>query len=404
MRWLLLFAPSICFSQDFWQRGYLEFRLFAFPQIVINDSAHFVGEALFRYELEKSLFKGWRLAGATETRIDTHHQVERRFYVNWDDRGLQRPAFSIRRLSLIYGKGRFTAEAGKQSIRWGKADILNPTDRFAPRDFLAVVDNDFLAITAARAIYEGKTDSIEFVVQPLFTPSRVPLLNQRWAVLPAQFQEAPIRETGANFPERLQSGVRWNHLGKTLEWSFMFYEGYNHLPNFNGRLDVASNTAEVQPWYPQLRLYGGDTAIPLPWLTVKAEAGYFTTISPNSDEYVIYVLQGERQFGELSLVGGYAGEWVTDRRNAFQFSPDRGFARSFLGRASYALGPNRSVTLEYVIRQNGDGLLLRSEYSRLFGQHWRATAGFTAIRGSPDDFLGQYRRNSYASINLRYSF
>src|SRR5687768_18530814 len=114
MRWLLLLVPGLCFSQDFWQRGYLEFRGLAFPQIVSNDSAHFVGEALFRYELERSLFKGLRLAGATETRIDTHHQVERRFYVNWSDRGLQRPAFSIRRLSVIYNKARFTAEAGKQ--------------------------------------------------------------------------------------------------------------------------------------------------------------------------------------------------------------------------------------------------------------------------------------------------
>ena len=30
-------------------------------------------------------------------------------------------------------------EAGKQLIRWGKTDILNPTDRFAPRDFLTVL-------------------------------------------------------------------------------------------------------------------------------------------------------------------------------------------------------------------------------------------------------------------------
>jgi hypothetical protein len=75
-----------------------------------------------------------------------------------------------------------------------------------------------------------------------------------------------------------------------------------------------------------------------------------------------------------------------------------------LGRATYTLGPNQSVALEYVVRQNGEGLLVRSEYSRLFGQHWRATAGFTAIRGNPDDFLGQYRRNSYASLDLRYSF
>src|SRR3712207_6520862 len=98
MRWLALAAlalPSLASGQDFWHRGFLEYRGFGFPQEATNDRAHFIGEALFRYELERSLFGGLRLAGATETRIDTHHQVERRFYVNFSDRARQRPAFSI---------------------------------------------------------------------------------------------------------------------------------------------------------------------------------------------------------------------------------------------------------------------------------------------------------------------
>jgi hypothetical protein len=401
---LILLAPALCLAQDFTQRGFLDFRLFAFPEIVPNDRAHFVGEALFRYEIERSLVGRLRLAGATETRIDTHHQVERRFYVNWSDRSLQRPAFSIRRLSFIYNRGRVTAEAGKQLIRWGKADILNPTDRFAPRDFLSVTDNDFLSVTAGRLIYEGGSDSVEVVLQPRFTTSRTPLLNQRWTVIPEQFQGVQIRDLGARVPGGPQAGVRWNHLGDGFEASLSFYEGHNHLPNIDGAIDFRVRTADVQRWFPQLRLYGGDVAVPLPWLTVKAEAGYFTTTSRDTDEYVIYVLQGERQFGELSVVGGYAGEWVTDSRNPFQFAPDRGLAKSFLGRLDYTIDPRRSVALEYVVKQNGDGMLLRSEYSHAFGQHWRATVGFTAIRGEPSDFLGQYRRNSYARVNLRYSF
>ena len=39
---------------------------------------------------------------------------------------------------------RSTIEVGRQLVRWGKADILNPTDRFAPRDFLNVVHNEYL--------------------------------------------------------------------------------------------------------------------------------------------------------------------------------------------------------------------------------------------------------------------
>jgi hypothetical protein len=119
---------------------------------------------------------------------------------------------------------------------------------------------------------------------------------------------------------------------------------------------------------------------------------------------VLYVIQLERQIGEASIVGGYSGEAVTRRRNPFSFSPDRGLARSFLGRASYTVDPRRSVATEWAVRQNGDGVWLRFEYTQAHGRNWRAIAGFTLIRGDPADFLGQYRRNSYLSLILRYTF
>jgi hypothetical protein len=46
----------------------------------------------------------------------------------------------------------------------------------------------------------------------------------------------------------------------------------------------------------------------------------------------------------------------------------------------------------------------KAEYTEAFRQHWRLTAGIAVIRGSTGDFFGPYRRNSYASLALRYSF
>ena len=79
-------------------------------------------------------------------------------------------------------------------------------------------------------------------------------------------------------------------------------------------------------------------------------------------------------------------------------------SRAFVGRASYTLDPNRSVAFEGAVRQNGRGVYARAEYSQAFGQHWRATIAAVAIGGDADDFLGQYRRNSHATLTLRYSF
>ena len=266
-----------------------------------------------------------------------------------------------------------------------------------------MVDNEFLAVTAARVSVGAHGDTLEMAWAPRLTPSRVPLLNQRWAPLPEWLQ---VREETPRWPGGGQFGARWNHLGAGWEASLSFYEGYNHLPSFEVR-PVSTDLPlriEARRFYPRLRMYGGDAAVPLGPVTVKGEAAWFGSPARQTDEYVLYVVQAERQAGEWVFVGGYAGEAVTRRRAVPGFAPDRGLTEAFLGRASYTIDANRSVAAEGAVRRNGDGLWLKLEYSQALGQHWRATAAFALIRGTPTDFLGQYRRNSHATLALRYSF
>jgi hypothetical protein len=95
---------------------------------------------------------------------------------------------------------------------------------------------------------------------------------------------------------------------------------------------------------------------------------------------------------------------VTTRRSSFSFAPDRGLARAFLGRASYTIDTNRSITLEAALRQDAGGVWVKTEYSQASGGHWRTTINVTIIGGRQDDFLGQYRRNSHVMGATRYSF
>ena len=149
---------------------------------------------------------------------------------------------------------------------------------------------------------------------------------------------------------------------------------------------------------------GADAAVPLRWFTVKGEIASLFTTSADADDVVMYVVQIERQSGELSLVAGYAGEIVTARRSTFEFAPDRGLTRAFLGRAGYTLGPTSDVSFEAAVRQNLDGVWLEGQYSRAVGSHWRVTVAGTVIGGDEQDFIGQYHRNSHLLTTLRYSF
>jgi hypothetical protein len=391
-------------AQNFTERGFLETDLTLYPQTAPNDSSLAIDANLFRYEVSYKALPWLRFAGSFDARIDTHQQVERSARLDWQDRSLERPALSLREFNATITKNKLTAEFGKQFIRWGKADILNPTDRFAPKDFLTVTDPDFLAVLAARVIYDTGTDSFDLVWQPRFTPSRTPLLNERWTVLPAAVDGIALADLGSEFPGRSAFGARWNHIGSGYEFSASFYDGFNSLSVFQGTFNPLENAIDYVRTYPALRLYGADAAVPLRWFTVKAEASYYTSPDRQQDEYVIYVLQFERQIKELSIVAGYAGDAITARTTTLQFSPELGFARAVLAHAQYTIDSSRSLAVDAVVRQNGAGSLLRTQYSQAFGQHWRASAGYSWIRGDEGDFLGQYHRNSFALLALRYSF
>jgi hypothetical protein len=402
--WLLLCAGLQ--GQTFTQRGFVEADLFGFPQTTLNDGANVVGNALLRWDASYQPAPWFTLSGGLEAQADTHRETERAFRFDTTDRGLLRPAFSLRTLKATFHRGHFTADIGKQFIRWGKADILNPTDRFAPRDYMNVVDNGALGVLAARVNAEYHGTSVDLVWTPRFTPSRIPLIDQRWALLPP---EAPpqIENAATIFPGGGQYGARINHIGRGYEVSASMFEGYNHLPLLVPITEPG--VLFVQRFYPKIRTYGTDAAIPLRVVTLKTEAAWFqsreTSVNaPRSDSYVLWVAQLERQIRQWVAAAGYAGQTVFDYRYPFYFDPERGLTKTFLAKAVYNLDAPTSFSIQTATRQNGRGTWTTAEYSRQLANHWRLIGGITVIAGNRNDFLGEYHRNSFGVLRIRYSF
>ena len=227
---LICVAPS--WAQNFQSGGFFEDRTLFYPQSAPNDNGYVVNDALFRWEGSYKAASWLTFSSALDFRTDSHRQVEREWRFDVDDRSTQRPAFSLRQMNATIHKGKFTAEIGRQFIRWGKADILNPTDRFAPRDYLSnVVDADYLGVAAARLTVTAGSNTLDLVWQPWSTPSRIPLLNQRWTTVPEQFAGFGIVNGGARYPGGSQYGARWNHVGSEFEYSACFFDGFNNLPS-----------------------------------------------------------------------------------------------------------------------------------------------------------------------------
>jgi len=395
-------CPAAAGAQSVTQRGFIDVRDFLFPQSAPNDTTRNVGDLLAREEVFLKPAEWFQIAGGLDLRANSHDQVEGEWRFDWDDRAIRRPRLALRRLAVNISKGPLTVEAGKVFVRWARADVLNPTDRFAPRDYVNVLDTDVLPVIAVHPSIRFGNETFEAVWSPQLTPSRLPLFNQRWTVLPPAVQGFAIADGGSNLPSGSEQGVRWSHAGSRFDGSLSFFDGFNHLPNIETRL--LPTGLELTRVYPSLRSYGGDLAIPTRWVNVKGEAAYFTSPTGTNDEYVLFVIELERQIREWVLVGGYAGESVTENRGVFSFAPDRGIAKSFLGRAAYTVDPRRIVAIEAAVRQSGDGLYVKGEYSQAFAQHWRLTLTGVGIEGEPDDFLGQFSHNSNVSIAVRFSF
>jgi len=233
------------------------------------------------------------------------------------------------------------------------------------------------------------------------------LYEKRWTVLPDEVADFDLLDLGAVFPGGRQIGARWSHLASGYEYSMSFYDGYDHLPLIDAQVFPTFAPPPIlalSQRFARLRMVGADLAWPMPWFTVKVEAGYLTSPDEDADEYAQYVIQVERQTGELFVVGGYAGESVAIARVHQSFAPDRGLTRAFLGRASYTIDTNRRVAAEAAVRRDLRSFWLKGEYSQAAGGHWRTTVSGSLIRGEPEDFIGQYRRNSHVSVALRYSF
>src|ERR1035437_5152228 len=121
-------------AQKLTQRGFVEGTTQLFPQEAPNDPTRVVGDLLVREEIFSKPTPWIQFAGGLDLRVNSHDQVDDRWRIDVDDRGRQRQRVSLRRLAATLTHGPFSLDVGKQFIRWGKVDIINPTDRFAPRD------------------------------------------------------------------------------------------------------------------------------------------------------------------------------------------------------------------------------------------------------------------------------
>ena len=394
-------GPGLASAQKISYRGFLDAGFVFYPQEAPNDDTHVVADAVARFEPTLQLRPGISVAASLEARTDTYQMGGAG--VRYWDRTLRRPVLAARTLTATLSKGPVSLEVGKQFVRWGQSDIVSPTDYFTARDYVVTVTSEVLGLTAARLTVGDDNDSVDVVYAPRVTPSRMPLLDQRWIGAQTAATGFALADGDTRFSHEPQVGVRYRRTGP-VEYSVSVFQGPHHLPLLDPSFRPQDGTIVVGRYYPEVRGYGGDLVATTPLVTVKAEAAWLQARSRDADDYGLWVVQGEHQRGEWLLLGGYVGEWVTETRGLPRFAPDRGLARSVIGRVSRNFDDGRTLAVEGLLRKDGDGVYLKTEYSHPYTGRLRVTVQLLLIGGQDGDFLGQYRRNSLTGARARYSF
>lgn len=425
---LCSFICGFAFAQKpFEAGGFLDTSSVVYARTPNPSDAYAAGATHFQLWSHAKLSDRISWRGQVDFRLDTHLDVDRHRWLDLSERGLRRPAGEISEFYFDLKLGRVDLRAGKQQIRWGRADGYNPTDNLLPYDYLDTFNDERLAVPALKAdAYLGKAQ-LEAAWAPFYTPTRLPLFGQRWfprlpttQTVSLAPQEPPTevelsyRDAGGALPARTfgngQWGIRWNQLLPRAEFSFSYFDGFDDIAFF--RPSIMPVLLAPQPQflvslnreYFRVRVAGADFASELGPFGIRGEMAYFDQTDPTNLDRLLFVVGLDRSWGDWFAIVQYMGQKVSGSAQNEPVFPDLGLRSTMLWRVERTLSPSRSLEVKGALRLRDGDFFIQPMYSVALANKWRLKIGATIFGGPEDGYLGQFRDNSHLIVQLRYTF
>lgn len=318
---------------------------------------------------------------------------------------------------------------GKQTIVWGRTDVVSPTDHLAPRDLSDPldIDDERLGVPAARLRASVAGVRAEGVVAATAVASRLPALHSRWApALPATMPhpassertlQASYRMVEASSPAlTLRNAQYGGRLATTLwgwDFSVSYFDGWDDLPPSVPRVvpvDEEHVRVELVQAHSRRRALGGDLATTLGAYGVRAEAAYLMPDSLGGPDYLQYVLGVDRVFGDplgarstLLLV-----QWIQEiTPRDFRPGPfdlNHVFRRSLMVRAQHNLTSDLQLRADGVYDWRTRGYYVQPGASYRLWERLQVQGSMDLLGGPDQAFFGVFAGNRRFRTSLRYSF
>jgi hypothetical protein len=325
--------------------------------------------------------------------------------------------------------GALDLRVGRQIIAWGKADLVNPTDHLAPRDFTDPLESDEerLGVLAVRPRIQWGGVLWEGAIVPVFTASIMPAVHSRWAppfpvrapdpLHPGQmmrltYEFMPAREPATTF-ENMQYAARISASARGWDVSASYFDGWEDQPRFDMALsvgDAGTGTVRITPEHLRKRAVGGDVATVVRSFTVRAEAAYIRTDPLQGPDYVQYVLGVERTFGDMLGSGGtfLLVQWIQSIVPSNFVAAPLDFNYLFQKATTVRLQRNvtavAQVAVEGLYEWERKGYYVQPAASYRFGDHVRVEGLIDLLGGRETEFFGLFADNRRLQVRMRYSF
>lgn len=320
-------------------------------------------------------------------------------------------------------------DLGKQIYAWGTADAFNPTDLVNPYDFLDVLDNEKLGVWSVSARARVGPAALTAVVVPVFTPSRLPLRNTRWAPEPPSGFTAVVdhRELPDRDVDAMQYAVRARATVLGWDLAATYYEGFRSTPAFRRSSLIIAPGVELPrltPVFTRIRAGGVDWSTVVRGLEVHGEAiARFAVDDGRDDRFqgiagINYTWDGLglRALDAVTVVFEYAREVVLATRDRTILPPgqagalgdllaDNAFRDALVGRVELELTEDTRVKLTQVT----DLGRAPSHYTQVKLAHrltdaWSGEIGVDLLTGGRRTFWGRWGDNDRAFVSVKYLF
>lgn len=232
----------------------------------------------------------------------------------------------IREAYVKLNPGVISFRLGKLIAPWGKASVLNPTDRLSPTDPLVrspETDDRKEGIWGLEGgLQLGTHLNVSLIWNPLYAPSRLVIdpipMPDYLLFLEAEYPSLELRESSL--------GVKLDLRTSPADLSLYGFQGYHTWPGI--RYDSFSFSEEnLEPEVLRLALkayriqmLGVDISLPLgSWVWTSEGAWFRSMEAQKSQEYLpypelSYASELERSWDHLQLLAGYYGKYILDFR------------------------------------------------------------------------------------------